>query len=74
MPIKGTVKKGNDWREDWKKLIADEKQAGELLMIVDLIRNDMNRLEKPVTQIKKLKAPLLVPGASSSVCSFICGH
>jgi para-aminobenzoate synthetase component 1 len=62
MPIKGTVKKGSDWREDWKKLIADEKQAGELLMIVDLIRNDMNRLEKPVTQIKKLKAPLLVPG------------
>lgn len=62
MPIKGTVKKGSHWREDWKKLIADEKQAGELLMIVDLMRNDMNRLERPVTEVKKLKSPLLVPG------------
>lgn len=62
MPIKGTVKREKDWRRQWKRLIQDEKQSGELLMIVDLLRNDLNKLERPITQIKKLKAPLLVPG------------
>jgi para-aminobenzoate synthetase component I len=62
MPIKGTVKRGKSWIEDWRHLCADKKQEGELLMIVDLLKNDLNRLDRPHTQVLKLKAPLLVPG------------
>jgi para-aminobenzoate synthetase component I len=62
MPIKGTVKRSGDWKRQWRELLADEKQKGELLMIVDLLRNDLNRLEKPQTVVKRLRAPLLVPG------------
>ena len=62
MPIKGTVKREKNWKTQWRELQEDRKQEGELLMIVDLLRNDLNRLEKPQTKIEKLKAPLLVPG------------
>lgn len=62
MPIKGTVKRSKDWRGQWRELVQDKKQEGELLMIVDLLKNDLNRLDRPVAQVKKLKAPLLVPG------------
>jgi para-aminobenzoate synthetase component 1 len=62
MPIKGTVKRGKSWKKDWKKLVQDKKQEGELLMIVDLLRNDLNRLEEAVAVVRKLKAPMLVPG------------
>lgn len=62
MPIKGTVKRQKNWKKQWKELLKDKKQEGELLMIVDLLRNDLNRLDRPVTRVRKLRAPLLVPG------------
>jgi para-aminobenzoate synthetase component 1 len=63
MPIKGTMKReGKDWKPLWKEMKANVKEEGELLMIADLIKNDLNKLQKPRAQVKKLKAPLLVPG------------
>lgn len=62
MPIKGTLKRGKNWREDWKKLLSDPKEEGELNMITDLLRNDLNRLEVPCAKVVKKRAPLLVPG------------
>ncbi|HXH74947.1 MAG TPA: chorismate-binding protein [Bacteriovoracaceae bacterium] len=62
MPIKGTVKRQKNWKKQWKALLKDKKQEGELLMIVDLLRNDLNRLDRPVTKVHRLKAPLLAPG------------
>lgn len=62
LPIKGTVKRGRNWKKDWKNLSSDKKQEGELFMIIDLLKNDLNKMESPSTQVEKLKAPLLVPG------------
>jgi anthranilate/para-aminobenzoate synthase component I len=62
MPIKGTVKRGKNWKEDWQKLQNDPKEEAELNMITDLLRNDLNRLEEPKARVVKKKAPLLVPG------------
>jgi para-aminobenzoate synthetase component I len=62
MPIKGTVKVGSDWREQWKKLGKNLKEEGELNMITDLLKNDLNRLEYPRAKIVKARAPILVPG------------
>ena len=62
MPIKGTVKRGKNWKRDWKRLLSDEKEEGELTMITDLLRNDLNRLDKPQAKVLKRRAPLLVPG------------
>lgn len=62
MPIKGTVKRGKNWKKDWKKLLADQKEEGELNMITDLLRNDLNRLDLPRARVLKTRAPLLVPG------------
>lgn len=62
MPIKGTMKRGKNWKKNWAAMLADSKEEGELNMITDLLRNDLNRLEKPVTKVIKARAPLLVPG------------
>ncbi len=61
MPIKGTMKRGKNWKADWKKMLSDVKEEGELNMITDLLRNDLNRLEKPQAKVIKTRAPLLVP-------------
>ena len=45
-PIKGTIPRGKDDREDQKNrelLLASEKDHAELLMIIDLARNDLGR-------------------------------
>ena len=42
-PIKGTLAAGDDPR----KLLASEKDAAELAMIVDLMRNDLGRISQP---------------------------
>lgn len=62
MPIKGTVKRSKNWKKDWEKLLEDQKEEGELTMITDLLRNDLNRLDKPQAKVLKRRAPLLVPG------------
>jgi para-aminobenzoate synthetase component I len=62
MPIKGTLRRKGSFASDWKKLKSDEKEEGELIMITDLLRNDLNRLEHPRARVRKLKAPLKVPG------------
>ncbi|WPU64425.1 chorismate-binding protein [Peredibacter starrii] len=61
MPIKGTMKRGKDWKKDWEKMKADVKEEGELNMITDLLRNDLNRLDKPEARVIKKRSPLLVP-------------
>lgn len=63
MPIKGTaeLKKGN-WKKAWDAMKADTKEEGELNMITDLLRNDLNRLEKPRAKVLKKRTPLLVQG------------
>lgn len=51
-PIKGTIKRGNCSEEDAKnreQLAQSEKDKAELLMIVDLERNDLSRICKKGT-------------------------
>lgn len=62
MPIKGTAKRLKDWKKVWAKMQNDVKEESELLMITDLLKNDLNRLEQPRAKVKKLRAPLLVTG------------
>ena len=62
MPIKGTFRReGKNVDKLWKKMLADKKEEGELLMITDLLKNDLNRLDTPSAEVRKLRAPLLVP-------------
>ena len=63
MPIKGTIRsEGRSFESLWQQMLADTKEEGELLMITDLLKNDLNRLETPTARVRKLRAPLLVPG------------
>lgn len=63
MPIKGTLKSdGKNIKELWKQMLADKKEEGELLMITDLLKNDLNRLDTPSAEVVKLRAPMMVPG------------
>lgn len=62
MPIKGTMQRKGDWKKQWAQMLADPKEEAELVMITDLLRNDLNRLSKPCAKVKKLRAPMLVPG------------
>jgi para-aminobenzoate synthetase component 1 len=62
MPIKGTATAGKNWKPTWKKMLKDTKEEGELNMITDLLRNDLNRLDKPNAHVIKSRAPLKVPG------------
>lgn len=63
MPIKGTLRReGSSLAKLWNQMLADKKEEGELLMITDLLKNDLNRLDTPSAKVRKLRAPLLVPG------------
>lgn len=51
-PIKGTLKKGNNHKENKKRkldLFNDEKERAENVMIVDLVRNDFAKSAVPGT-------------------------
>jgi para-aminobenzoate synthetase component I len=62
MPIKGTKKRdGRAIGEIWQEMLADTKEEGELIMITDLLKNDLNRLTVPKAKVKKLRAPLILP-------------
>jgi para-aminobenzoate synthetase component 1 len=65
-PIKGTVKRKTDEMIEinslWKEMSEDKKSQGELYMITDLLRNDLSRIDLPVSTVTKKKAMLLVPG------------
>lgn len=62
MPIKGTAIRTDNWKKDWELLLQDEKEEGELNMITDLLRNDLNSLDKPQAKVIRKRSPLLVPG------------
>lgn len=62
MPIKGTAKVNKNWKKDWEKMLESSKEEGELNMITDLLRNDLNRLDRPVAKVLKARTPLVVPG------------
>lgn len=57
-PIKGTIKNTSCA----SALLDNAKEQGELYMISDLLRNDLNRLGKPNTKLLKKKGLLRVPG------------
>lgn len=62
-PIKGTVPRGKDTVEDEKqaqKLLQSEKDAAELVMIVDLCRNDLGQIAQAGT-VKVLADRALEP-------------
>lgn len=65
-PIKGTLEIKNhnshDIKKLWLKLKSDKKNAGELSMITDLLRNDLCRIELPRAFVSKKKELLIVPG------------
>ncbi len=61
-PIKGTIKRGKDQADDnalQQQLINSEKDGAELLMIVDLERNDLGKVCLPgsvkVNSLKKIE-------------------
>jgi anthranilate/para-aminobenzoate synthase component I len=64
MPIKGTValKDSSNFKKQWKKLRKSKKDESELFMIIDLLRNDLARIDLPRAKVIKKKWPLLVPG------------
>ncbi len=61
-PIKGTMAIKGDWKKAWEELLRTRKEESELIMITDLLKNDLNRLSSPSAKVRKLRAPLLVPG------------
>lgn len=57
-PIKGTIRRGGNLKEDEKlkeKLLNDPKERAENVMIVDLVRNDLSRIAtKASVQVEEL--------------------
>ena len=64
MPIKGSLPllPGDCVNKKWRELVENEKDEGELFMVIDLLRNDLNRIEWPRAKVLKKKVPLIVPG------------
>lgn len=76
-PIKGTVGRGRNTREDKKNmewLMNSEKNRAELAMIVDLMRNDLGRVCRAGT-IKVLAFPQLESYSSvHHLVATVCGR
>lgn len=61
MPIKGSQKIENNFKDTWEKLKSCKKNQAELYMITDLLRNDLSKIENPGAVVIKKKYPLRVP-------------
>ncbi len=60
-PMKGTAPRSNNLEIDhqnYQLLVASEKDKSELLMIIDLMRNDISKIAKPHSV--KVKNPFLI--------------
>jgi len=64
LPIKGTIELTDKkyWKEKWKELAGDAKNESELFIIVDLLRNDLSKIDGTYSKVIWPKRPLLVPG------------
>ncbi len=63
MPIKGTIKNEDQQTEkNWSILSKSKKDEGELNMIIDLLRNDLSKIEFPRSKVIKKQEMLKVPG------------
>ncbi len=64
MPIKGTLPffDHSDFDSVWGELKDNKKNQSELYMIIDLMKNDLAKIELPKVNVVKKKVPLLVPG------------
>ncbi len=78
-PIKGTCPRGNTLEEDKRnidELLSSEKDKAELLMIVDLERNDIGKISKPgtvkVTELFHLETYPTVHHLVATVTGEIC--
>lgn len=78
-PIKGTCPRGNTPEEDKRnsdELLSSEKDKAELLMIVDLERNDIGKISKPgtvkVTELFHLETYPTVHHLVATVTGEIC--
>lgn len=58
MPIKGTIKN----TEPLSALSKSKKNLSELNIITDLIRNDLSKIEKPISKVVSAGSFLRVPG------------
>ncbi len=60
LPIKGSVSSHSEKNKNW--LMQSEKNQGELYMIIDLLRNDLSKIEGTVSKVLFKKKILKVPG------------
>jgi len=69
MPIKGTLLLENeeDKKLIWANLVGDKKNESELFMIIDLLRNDLSRIEYPKARVVNKKLPANSSRTYSSV-------
>lgn len=58
-PIKGTVPSG---QENLQRLKGSRKDLAELDMITDLLRNDLNRIDRPTAKVRARHEVMEVPG------------
>ena len=65
MPIKGTVK--SDIENPWQVLSSSEKDQAELFMIIDLLTNDLRKIDSGEVKVLAKKKRLIVFRACSSV-------
>jgi para-aminobenzoate synthetase component 1 len=63
-PIKGTIAmpEEKNFSSRWNRLIKSEKNRAELFMIIDLMRNDLAKIDGPKVQVLAKQKPLSVSG------------
>ncbi|XP_059660851.1 anthranilate synthase alpha subunit 2, chloroplastic-like [Cornus florida] len=80
-PLAGTIRRGKSPEEDYmheKKLLNDEKQCAEHIMLVDLGRNDVGKVSKPgsvnVEKLMNIERYSHVMHISSTVTGELSAH